>query len=271
MTELPTSDLPSYLAQLEDELTALDSGADVMLLSELDGFLTAIALNPEPIASESWLPAVWSGGEDGVAPGFKDDSNAARIAALMVQHRDRLDDILRNRAEDYTPVFDIDEGQDDIVWGVWVEGFERGLAIHAESWSKLATEDNKASEALAFLTVLGAVNRGDSGLSDDKAFELTAMAPSIIPLLVLVLNAWRLGSLDDLDELDDLDDLDDLDLDDLDWDDLDDDDLKTLEAELFKDNTAPPPQPPSPSIKIGRNDPCPCGSGKKFKKCCGSN
>lgn len=23
------------------------------------------------------------------------------------------------------------------------------------------------------------------------------------------------------------------------------------------------------SVKIGRNDPCPCGSGKKFKKCCG--
>ena len=23
-------------------------------------------------------------------------------------------------------------------------------------------------------------------------------------------------------------------------------------------------------IKIGRNDPCPCGSGKKYKKCCGS-
>jgi SEC-C motif-containing protein len=21
--------------------------------------------------------------------------------------------------------------------------------------------------------------------------------------------------------------------------------------------------------KIGRNDPCPCGSGRKFKKCCG--
>ncbi len=23
--------------------------------------------------------------------------------------------------------------------------------------------------------------------------------------------------------------------------------------------------------KVGRNDPCPCGSGKKFKKCCGLN
>jgi len=25
----------------------------------------------------------------------------------------------------------------------------------------------------------------------------------------------------------------------------------------------------APSRKVGRNDPCPCGSGKKFKKCCG--
>jgi SEC-C motif-containing protein len=23
-------------------------------------------------------------------------------------------------------------------------------------------------------------------------------------------------------------------------------------------------------VKIGRNDPCPCGSGKKYKKCCGA-
>ena len=25
------------------------------------------------------------------------------------------------------------------------------------------------------------------------------------------------------------------------------------------------------SNKIGRNEPCPCGSGKKYKKCCGMN
>jgi preprotein translocase subunit SecA len=28
-------------------------------------------------------------------------------------------------------------------------------------------------------------------------------------------------------------------------------------------------QPRVVSEKIGRNDPCPCGSGKKYKKCCG--
>lgn len=27
-------------------------------------------------------------------------------------------------------------------------------------------------------------------------------------------------------------------------------------------------EPARAAPKIGRNDPCPCGSGKKFKKCC---
>lgn len=27
--------------------------------------------------------------------------------------------------------------------------------------------------------------------------------------------------------------------------------------------------PPQKKVKVGRNDPCPCGSGKKYKKCCG--
>jgi len=31
----------------------------------------------------------------------------------------------------------------------------------------------------------------------------------------------------------------------------------------------PPRMPIKKQKKIGRNDPCPCGSGKKYKKCCG--
>lgn len=30
-----------------------------------------------------------------------------------------------------------------------------------------------------------------------------------------------------------------------------------------------PKEPYVRDVKIGRNDPCPCGSGKKYKKCCG--
>ncbi|WP_257720225.1 PBPRA1643 family SWIM/SEC-C metal-binding motif protein [Heliomicrobium modesticaldum] len=31
-----------------------------------------------------------------------------------------------------------------------------------------------------------------------------------------------------------------------------------------------PARPAVAGPKIGRNDPCPCGSGKKYKKCCGN-
>jgi len=30
-----------------------------------------------------------------------------------------------------------------------------------------------------------------------------------------------------------------------------------------------PPKPAVAEKKVGRNEPCPCGSGKKFKNCCG--
>jgi uncharacterized protein len=29
--------------------------------------------------------------------------------------------------------------------------------------------------------------------------------------------------------------------------------------------------PANPAPKTGRNEPCPCGSGKKYKRCCGLN
>jgi hypothetical protein len=41
---------------------------------------------------------------------------------------------------------------------------------------------------------------------------------------------------------------------------------------MFKetvDNEAVETLPRATERKIGRNDPCPCGSGKKYKKCCG--
>ncbi len=33
---------------------------------------------------------------------------------------------------------------------------------------------------------------------------------------------------------------------------------------------AAPALAPATKARVGRNDPCPCGSGKKYKKCCGA-
>ena len=42
-------------------------------------------------------------------------------------------------------------------------------------------------------------------------------------------------------------------------------------SEGFLDGRARVSNKPASSKKVGRNDPCPCGSGKKYKKCCGQN
>jgi uncharacterized protein YecA (UPF0149 family) len=49
-----------------------------------------------------------------------------------------------------------------------------------------------------------------------------------------------------------------------------------MQMDYSEADTAQAGQPPpvartirKKTPKVGRNDPCPCGSGKKYKKCCG--
>ena len=50
--------------------------------------------------------------------------------------------------------------------------------------------------------------------------------------------------------------------------------LKSMEMaddynDMYDDFSMPVQQPIVKETKIYPNDPCPCGSGKKYKKCCG--
>lgn len=49
---------------------------------------------------------------------------------------------------------------------------------------------------------------------------------------------------------------------------------KDYQKQLPGEDEEPLPEPVEPihtDEKPGRNDPCPCGSGKKFKQCCAKN
>jgi preprotein translocase subunit SecA len=49
--------------------------------------------------------------------------------------------------------------------------------------------------------------------------------------------------------------------------------IEQQEQEVYYNRGDEAAQPKKPiradDSKVGRNDPCPCGSGKKYKKCCG--
>lgn len=51
--------------------------------------------------------------------------------------------------------------------------------------------------------------------------------------------------------------------------DMDEEELALRYAQIERKQNDFGKKKPTKVIKVGRNDPCPCGSGKKYKKCCG--
>ena len=46
--------------------------------------------------------------------------------------------------------------------------------------------------------------------------------------------------------------------------------VETIDVRAEQSQSEEPLEPLSTEPKTGRNDDCPCGSGKKYKKCCGA-
>lgn len=44
--------------------------------------------------------------------------------------------------------------------------------------------------------------------------------------------------------------------------------MSEQERQFMREMAIPPSSKQERLGRVGRNDPCPCGSGKKFKKCC---
>ena len=112
------------------------------------------------------------------------------------------------------------------------------------------------------------IDRGAATIDE----ELESLPPSGIEDSVEELSAWASYSDEEKDLLglqsDDDDEWTGWSDDDSDWDD------EGELADVSELNNVVGPGEPSITIRhesprVGRNDPCPCGSGKKFKKCCG--
>jgi uncharacterized protein len=128
------------------------------------------------------------------------------------------------------PIFDVDERTGDILWELWIDGFAEAMALRPESWDAVAAGDDAgAVDGLARLSVLIAIARNESALDSMEINEREDQAPADLATSVLQLHASR---------------------------------LRAAAA-------VPLPTAGAAPVKAGRNDPCPCGSGKKSKRCCG--
>jgi uncharacterized protein len=219
------------LRRLDNALAELAEDGDSMLISELDGFLAGLIVAPDPISPIEWLPLVWS--SDGTAAPFADEREAQWYVAQVMEHHEAIERALNKGPGRYSPFFEMEGPGGDILWEMWIEAFEAAMRLRPESWAQLAVDgDEDVAEAVGGLITLAEIASDSSDLERDDIDALTAAAPMLIPRWIDVLHAW--SSADGNDEL-------------------------------------PMPSDALLAAKIGRNDPCSCGSGKKYKKCCGLN
>ena len=100
------------------------------MLSDLDGFLTGIAVGPELVLPSEWLPLIWRG----EAPEFADEAEAkAILGAIMARYNEILRQIADN---DLDPVFWVDR-DGTLIAADWAEGFLQAIMLRADAWGRL--------------------------------------------------------------------------------------------------------------------------------------
>lgn len=224
------SGLSRRLKQLDEELLAL--GEDTMLLEEFDGFIAGLLACPELIMPSDWLPVVWHEDSTDQQPVFQNRDHANRVLGLVMEHYNSVARTLMEHPGRYSPLFSVDNRNGDILWELWIEGFEKAIALRPAAWKTLLDADVDTAAAMTGMLLLADIARGEKEMKDRDMLQ--AAAPDKIADWVVTLNEWRLANCQPVQDID-------------------------------------PRGATVPKRKVGRNEPCPCGSGKKYKKCCGLN
>lgn len=221
----------------DDELDRLGdfldaAGEQAMNLEMLDGFFAALICGPDMVLPSEYLASIW--GED---YSFDSDDQANDIVGLIFRHWNNVAAELRlciDKAHIYLPV--LFEREDGVAPGNdWAHGFMRGVAMRPASWG-LLLDDEEHGGCMVPIMALHHEHDPDPEMrpapfTPDKREELLHMMIAGVPRIYRYFEPYR-------------------------------------EARAGAPAYAPLRRN---SPKIGRNDPCPCGSGRKYKQCCAAN
>jgi uncharacterized protein len=240
-SKLKSADLASPLSEEEfdelDEFLISDLTSDETLtIMGLDGYLTAMAVGPTTVSPGYWLPGVWGPSADDT-PAFQSAAQAQHVLGLILRHMNGIIDDLENDLDGFEPVFGVsrvdDNDREYIDGEAWAMGFMQGLMLVRQDWQALI-DSEQGREWLEPIRLLGALDLTEEVLDFVDTPEERETLTKRIPASVAAIHRFWLPHRQAVYE-------------------------RALAAKVQR--TEP---------KAGRNDPCPCGSGKKFKKCCGA-
>ena len=221
--------------QLDDLLATSSCGDDTFDVSMLDGFLSAIALLNPPLQDESeWYPYIFN--EEGTPCEVDEPETVKRLVCQ------RLQEIRAFQAQRqfYNPIiFPLEDEDGNQVTGVdglaalepWAMGFYNALAQYSDRVDVTEAIEAQLCRVHRFLELDQEDPDYEQNLAIRQAVEKEHPVHSLEEGMLEMMQGV---------------------------------------IEIAKLNL--PNKPVSRATpKIGRNDPCPCGSGKKYKNCCAKN
>jgi uncharacterized protein len=206
----------------------LDAGPAAMNLETMDGYFTALISGPVMVSPNEALQQVL--GDDLV---FESNDEAGEIIKLVMRHWNWVaSELHRTLAEEHVYLPVLLEDQQGVTHGNdWARGFMRGVQARPGSWSALLADNSEVGSLLPMMMLVHE-HDPDPELKappiDDKKREEL--------LIAMVAGATR--------------------------------SYRYYESHRRAGNSSINAPTRRQTSKVGRNEPCPCGSGRKYKHCC---
>jgi uncharacterized protein len=200
------------------------------------GFLASIICAPETLMPSQWISSVLGEGDE--MPEYNSQEEAQEIISIVMELYNDVADTLND--ETFVPLLTLDHREpthEDA--RIWCKGFFLGLHFWGVNIQEM---DDEVTRLMLPLIVLGDVDMfldqirqgldldDNTGIDVLKEFSFDNLANTVIELRHYIMS---------------------------------------LTKPEYSDFTVQDPVEHYNNDKVGRNDPCPCGSGLKYKKCCG--
>jgi uncharacterized protein len=242
MTEAEFDELGAMLAADWAPDTTMD-------LEQLDGFLAGVICAPRVVLPSTYLPAIFGGDP----PEFPDSATAQRFFDLLMRRHNEVAEALNapvERLDDpraYDPLLidwdaDADAARALTESGeiprlprygeLWARGFLHAVELLRDDWNDVPEDDEEGAQIVdeALAAIVALVPEDeDSAAADETDDDRDELVADALIAAYDLRDYWR-----------------------------------EMQFEQMRVK-----EPIRREPKVGRNDPCPCGSGKKFKQCHG--
>jgi len=229
---------------------------DTFSYDELLGYLFGLAITPDMVVPSEWMPIIFGGD----LPPFRSMDQMQKMTGVLVAaYNNFLDDYHSNKLKFPFDIATLQENQFEPLYE-WVSGFEEAIALREDMWDPEEypelSESKKEELYHSMMTIQGLVDPVEvmdyfedmpeelfqeafSGMDEefvDREMQIQFFLLASLPLVIdtFLEHAYR---------------------------------VEKKRQRQLQPTTGPIP---IRSAKVGRNDPCPCNSGKKYKKCCGA-